>query len=262
MIWRKTLGMSEQLLLEEMSWREIREALEAGKETVLVMVGAIEQHGPHLPIVTDTMLGYERGVRLAKALGNALVAPVISLGRSDHHMGFPGTITLTPETFKAMVLEFCASLGQHGFKNMILIPTHGGNYGAMEEVFPKIEEALPDVKVVLVGRQDSKEAHSKIQQKLNVDPLKAGVHSGLGETALMLACRPDLVHMEYAPEGWVGEFDDEVAKRLTERGTHEFSPVGVLGDARGATAELGEAYLKEWTDFYAKLIRQRLAMPR
>jgi creatinine amidohydrolase len=250
--------MREQVLLEEMTWRAIREALDNGKDTVLVMVGAIEQHGPHLPTGTDTMLGYERGIRLAKALGNALIAPVIRPGRSDHHMHFPGTITLSPETFKAMVIEFCVSLGQHGFKNMVLIPTHGGNYGAMEEVLPKIQETLPGVNVILIGREDSKAAHARIQPQLNVDPLRAGVHSGLAETALMLASRPELVHMEHAQEGWLGEFDDEAGKRLAEGGTHAFSSIGVLGDARGATVELGEAYLNEWTDIYAKLIRERL----
>lgn len=252
--------MSEQVLLEEMTWRAVREALKAGKDTVLVMVGAMEQHGPHLPIMTDTALGYQLGIRLAKVLGNTVVAPVIRPARSDHHMKFPGTITVGPDTFKAMVIEFCVSMGQHGFNNMVLVPTHRGNYAAMQEVLRKVQEALPTVKVVLIGDEDWKEAHSKIQTKLKVDPLKAGVHAGLIETALMLACRPELVSMEYAQQGWIGEFDEDASKRLMEGGSHMFSSVGVLGDARGASAELGECYLNEWTGIYARLIRERLCM--
>lgn len=250
--------MSDKILMEEMTWREVETALNSGKDTVFIMAGSSEQHGPHLPAGTDAMLGYERGVRLARALGNALVAPVIRPGLSEHHMHFPGTITLTPETFKSVVFEYCRSLVQHSFKNIIIVPTHGGNYGATAEVVPALREAFPDVKVVYLGRDDSKDAHPIIREKLEVDPLRAGVHAGQVETAMMLVHRPDLVQMEHAPEGWLGEFDDETSKQLTEEGIQSLSEVGVLGDARDATTELGEAYLTEWTNIYVDLIRERL----
>ena len=250
--------MVERVLMEEMSWREIKAALEAGARTVLIMAGSVEQHGPHLPTGTDAMLGYERGVRLAHALGNALVAPVIRPGLSEHHMSFPGSLTLQPETFKAILVEYCQSLARHGFENLVLIPTHGGNYAAMEEMVPIIQKGLPACRIILMTRQDSLAAHQTIQPKLNVDRLKAGVHAGEVETAMMMVHRRDLVRMEHAPEGWIGEFDEEAARILNEQGTRALSPNGVLGDARGATEDLGENYAAEWTELYARLIRARL----
>jgi creatinine amidohydrolase len=244
--------------MEEMSSREIGAALAAGKRTVLIMAGSVEQHGPHLPTGTDAMLGYERGTRLALALGDALVAPVIRPGLSEHHMNFPGSFTLQPETFKALLLDYCHSLARHGFQNLVLIPTHGGNYSAMEEMLPKIQSSLPDCRVVLMSREDSLGAHRSIQGRLQVDPLKAGVHAGEVETAMMIVHRPDLVTMELAPEGWIGQFDDEANKILNERGIQALSANGVLGDARGASQELGEQYAALWTDDYAHVIRERL----
>lgn len=257
----KPLGrhtLDRKLLLEEMTWQEIGEAIQTGWDTVCVMLGSIEQHGPHLPIGTDTMLGYERGVRLALELGHALVAPVVRPGLSEHHMKFPGTITLRRETFDRLVIEFCISLGAHGFKNLILLPTHGGNYGAAAELLPRVIEALPDTRVILFGRDESRMAHKEIQPLLNLDPQRAGVHAGRMETSFMLSHRPDLVKMEEAQEGWVGDFDDEAAKKLSSGGIHSFSSVGILGDPRGATAELGDSYLQAWTNIYARIAREKL----
>jgi creatinine amidohydrolase len=250
--------LTGKVLMEEMSWREIEAALASGKNTALIMAGSVEQHGPHLPTGTDAMLGYERGVRLAEALGDALVAPVIRPGLSEHHMSFPGSFTLQPETFKALLLDYCQSLQRHGFENLVLIPTHGGNYGAMEEMLPKLQEALPDCHIILMTREDSQKAHRSIQPRLKVDSLKAGVHAGEVETAMMLAHRPDLVAMEHAPQGWIGEFDPLASQVLNERGIQALSPNGVLGDARGASEELGENYAALWTDIYAEVIRERL----
>lgn len=249
---------TEKVLMEEMSWIEIQAALDAGKNTVLIMAGAIEQHGPHLPTGTDTMLGYERGARLARALENALVAPVIRPGLSQHHMHFPGTITIKVQTFKQLLRDYCESLAHHGFKNMVLIPTHGGNFGAMEEVLPEIQIDLPDSRIILMRRGDSKAAHRAIQAKFNVDSIRSGIHAGLVETAIMLVHRKDLVQMAHAPEGWIGEFNEQAALTLNSKGTHALSANGVLGDARGATDVLGEQYVAEWTAIYARIIRERL----
>ena len=247
--------------MEEMTWPEIGAALQAGFGTVLILAGAVEQHGPHLPLGTDTMLGYERGVRLAEALGNALVAPVIRPGISEHHMAFPGSFTISPETFKGLLREYCLSMARHNFQNIVLVPTHGGNYSAMEELLPELREALPRQKIILMSRSDSTAAHQVMQEELGVDPQKAGVHAGLVETAMVLVHRPDLVQMDLAPEGWVGTFGPEQYKILEGEGIQALSSNGVLGDARGATSEIGETYVARWTQIYADLISARLREP-
>lgn len=250
--------LPSDLLLEEMTSLEIKEAIDSGWDTVCVMLGAIEQHGPHLPLGTDTMLGYERGVRIAEQLGHTLVAPVMRPGLSDHHMGFPGTITLRYETFTNMVFEVCVSLSKHGFKKVILVPTHGGNYSAAADIHHRIETELPEIKSVYLGREDSRYSHAQIQPELQIDPRRAGVHAGLMETSFMLVHRPELVQMDKVQEGWVGDFDGLASAQLANGGTHTLSPIGVLGDPRGSNAELGEKYLTEWTTIYTDIIKQRI----
>lgn len=207
------------------------------------------------------MLGYERGQRIARALGNALVAPVIRPGISEHHMKFPGSFTLETDTFKRLLRDTCASVARHGFRNIVLIPTHGGNYNAMLEQQPALQSELPKVRIVLMERADSMAAHGVIQPELEIDPARAGIHAGLVETALVLVHRPDLVNMEAAPAGWVGEIGPEQMDLLIAEGVHALSDNGVLGDARGATSAMGEAYLNRWTEIYAAIIEQRLGEP-
>lgn len=244
-------------VLEEMTWPLIGDALREGWDTALVIEGSIEQHGPHLPLGTDTMLGYARGLRLVHVLDRTILAPVIRPGLSEHHMGFPGTISVGRKTFDDLVMDVCSSLGKHGFSKLVLMPSHGGNYRAMSELLPRLRTLLPDVQVVLLGREDSRAAHSIIQPKLKLDASRAGVHAGLMETSMMLAHRPELVDMSKAAEGWVGDFDSESDRLLNEKGTGALSPIGVLGDPRGANAQLGAAYMQEWTQLYAEAVRQK-----
>src|SRR5215472_11812031 len=81
------------VLTEEMSWTEIRDAISSGKKTVLLVVGSVEQHGPHLPTITDSLVGKYVAQEAAIKLGNALVAPVMQPGLAEHRLGFPGTIS-------------------------------------------------------------------------------------------------------------------------------------------------------------------------
>ena len=98
--------MAEKILMEEMSWVEIEAAIENGKTTVIVVSGSIEQHGPHMPTGTDTFLGYEVAQRAARQFGKALVAAVIRPCLSEHHMGFPGSLTLSWETYNDVLYDY------------------------------------------------------------------------------------------------------------------------------------------------------------
>lgn len=124
--------MKNTVLLEELSWPEVQEALESGVRTVVVMTASIEQHGPHLPTMTDTAIGYAIGERVARKLGRALLAPVIRPGCSDHHLAFPGSLSIPQEVFIETVIGCVRSLAPHGFNTFILLSSHGGNFGALE----------------------------------------------------------------------------------------------------------------------------------
>src|SRR5436190_24138119 len=90
--------MPERVLMQDMTWPEVRQALETGKTTAVLACGAVEQHGPHLPTGTDDYLGTAIAERAARIAGNALVAPTLRPGLSEHHMHFPGAFTLRPTT--------------------------------------------------------------------------------------------------------------------------------------------------------------------
>ena len=114
--------MAEKVLIEEMTWVEIKEAIDQGKTGVIVVSGAMEQHGPHLPTGTDTILGYELAQRAALKLGNVLVAPVVRPCLSEHHIGFPGSFTLSWETYYDVIEDYCESLARFGFKDIVHRP--------------------------------------------------------------------------------------------------------------------------------------------
>jgi creatinine amidohydrolase len=125
--------MSSEFLLSKMSWPEVKEAL-AQTDIVLLPVGSIEQHATHLPVDNDIFTSFEISKRVAAKLAGEfriLVAPPLPYGLSPHHMGFPGTVTLSTETFIQAVRDICTSLARHGLKKIVIVNGHGGNTSAL-----------------------------------------------------------------------------------------------------------------------------------
>lgn len=251
-IWRGIME-DDKILMEQMSWREIEGAIAEGKTTVILAVASIEQHGPHLPTGTDTYLGYALAEGIARELGNALVAPVMRPGLSEHHLDFPGTVTLTQETFMRVLEEYCTSLAGHGFKDIVLISSHGGNSDTMVALLPRIAKALRDtcrVHMVIPTIREQPAEVEEIYQEYDVSRAQAGVHSGFAETSMMLALHPDLVDMARAEEGRTDDafyHPDRIKYSQIESfvyGVRYQSPNGILGDARGARAEAGHRLLE------------------
>ena len=123
---------SDKIVMESMTWPEISKAIEKGFETVIVMLSSVEQHGPHLPINTDSIIADELALRVARRLGKTLIAPTIRPGCSDHHLCLPGTISLRHQVLLDILRDYCSSLARHGFRKIILISSHGGNFSPLE----------------------------------------------------------------------------------------------------------------------------------
>jgi len=109
--------------IAQLPWPEIRTHVQAGRRTIVVAFGATEQHGPHLPLATDTLLGDELARRVAERL-DALIAPTVTIGCSSHHLAFAGTLSLTDETFAAVVRDLVDSFARSGFERAVLLPSH------------------------------------------------------------------------------------------------------------------------------------------
>ena len=134
----------------EVEWERLKaqdlRALSAQRAVVIAPVASIEQHGPHLPVMTDTRLGHEIAVRAArKAYGTrpVVVAPVIWSGLSEHHMPFGGTLTISHATFRALVADVIGSIVRHGFRDILISNSHGGNIIAMQQIADELAATSP-----------------------------------------------------------------------------------------------------------------------
>ncbi|HEV2440064.1 MAG TPA: creatininase family protein [bacterium] len=246
--------MRDTVLLEEMTWPEVRDAIAAGKRRVIVMLAAMEQHGPHLPIGTDTYLGYATGVRLARRLGDSLVAPVLTLGYSAGHLPMAGTVSIEESTLETVIEDVCRSLARHGFREIILLCSHGGNYRALRGALPRLRDAHSELRISAVTDFDEWLRHTTaFAAREGLDTAKLGVHAAQGETSLMLAYRPELVQMDRACEGFIGDASIRWRSKVPPP-MDEMSPTGILGDARGSTAELGEKMFTDRIERLASMI--------
>lgn len=242
---------AERVRLAEMRWPEIKAALAAGKDTAVFACGAVEQHGPHLPTGTDDYLGTAIAERAARLAGNALVAPTLRPGLSEHHMWFPGSFTLRPATFVALVEDYCSSLARHGFRRIVIFPSHGGNADTLRAHAPLLARALHErCQVDVWLRADLMHRSADLLADRGISLGAAGAHAGYTETAMMLAYRPELVDMAAAASG---RSDDDfyrpenVGRSQMESflyGIQTQSENGILGDPTGANAEAGEELLE------------------
>lgn len=175
--------------LPHMTWKEVEEALQR-TDMVIIPVGSIEQHGHHLPLCTDIYAAIEQCKLIAQE-ADVLVAPPLLVGLSEHHMGFPGTLTLSPETFEAVLYETAQSLIRHGFKKILFYNGHGGNTTSVNNVIQKINQTTPAIAVSLNTLQLPEE------EELEHYPAYDW-HAGVGETSLMLYLTNSLVDMSQA----------------------------------------------------------------
>jgi creatinine amidohydrolase len=248
----------QRIRLFEMTRPEIEQAIAAGADTVIVTLGSTEQHGLHLPMGTDTMWGEALGARVARGLGNALLAPGLPIGCSEHHMDFAGSMTLSHETFIQVVADLCRSLAHHGFVHVVLIPSHGGNFAPLAKAVAVIRPDLPQVNVIaFTDLMELMGEVFRVCKAKGVSPEEAGAHSGEFETSVMLSVHPELVAMDKAEPGYVGD-QLGIARVVFEKGFRAVTENGILGDPRDASAANGEAYMEAMTDLLIRFIKKQM----
>jgi creatinine amidohydrolase len=243
--------MPDTVLMEEMTWPEVKQALADGKTTALLACGAVEQHGPHLPTGTDDYLGTAIAERAARIAGNALVAPTIRPGLSEHHMHFPGSFTLRPATFVALLEDYCESLARQGFARIVIFPSHGGNADTMRAVAPQLARSLQGrCEVVVSLRADRFQRMTELLAERGISLGRSGAHAGYTETSMMLQHLPDLVRMDAAEPGrsdddfYLPENIEQSQMESFLYGIQTQSPNGILGDPTGSTADVGDELLE------------------
>lgn len=241
--------------LAEMTWPGVAEAVKAGATTVILPLGATEQHGPHLPLGTDTIRAAALADRLAERLPDSLVAPALPFGCSDEHSGFPGLIGLDHETLARVILDLARRLAGWGIRRLVLLSAHGGNGEALDLALALLHQELPDLEVRTNGNLETiAPVLLEVARREGVPPSALGLHAGESETSEMLHLRPDLVHLDDSAPGFTGDME-AVLDKLHEGGLRVVAMDGVLGDPTRAEASRGARYLDVVTNDLAALAR-------
>jgi creatinine amidohydrolase len=227
---------------------DVSSMLQRGPMDVILPFGALEQHGPHLPLSTDSVIAEALAHEVARREGNLLVGPCLPIGASSHHASFDGTVSLSGETIVAYVRDATASLLTQGFRFVFLISGHAGNMPFMSQAVSSLpDEARERVAAFVDWTAQRKALHDWAGSVLGLRPELVGSHAGHFETSIMLHLAPERVDMEAAPAGFIGPVE-EATSTLDAAGMRALSSVGVVGDARGASGSAGKEYFQVLLD--------------
>jgi creatinine amidohydrolase len=227
---------------------------------VLLNIAATEQHGAHLPVATDRLIGEFFSRRLNERMEDqVLILPALAVGCSDHHLGFSGTLSLSHTTFIAVVKDIIQSVIHHGFRKIILLNSHGGNQGVLQVIIEQLGYANPQVSVV--GATWWNLAKEELLKITETGPGGTG-HACEFETSLIKLLAPDLVQESLIAQGAnVSTFDLANGDMLTGpkvsyyRTMKEMTPNGVFGNPVESSAEKGERIAACVTEALQRLIR-------
>lgn len=241
--------------LETLTWPEA-ERLGAEGAAGLVTLASLEQHGPHLPLATDSLLGERLAQEVADRLaGPVVVTPVVRGGLSTHHLAFAGSVTVPPDAYHSLILSCLEGLERMGIRKIALFASHGGNFGFVREL---VESWQGEAR--LAGYSDLQ----RFLEVMLVSAAEAGLqapetdaHAGGLETSMMLAAFPELVRPFDGVVGYTAAEPGWLERIFTE-GIRPVSETGVLGDPRGASAEAGRALFAGLTDELADFFAREL----
>ena len=206
-------GPPDTVILEELTWTEVRDAIRAGKTTVIFPTGGTEQNGPHMVLGKHNYIVAYAAEQIARRLGNALVAPVLAyvpegdLDPPAGHMRFPGTITLPHEVFMKVTEYAARSFKLSGFKDIVLIGDSGPNQKGLQSVAAMLnkEWARSDVRVHYISDYYSGNGFQEWLISQGEKPEAIGEHAGIYDTSQLMALNPRLIRMDkLAPGGDAG----------------------------------------------------------
>jgi creatinine amidohydrolase len=244
-----------------LTWTQIDTMPAKDRAVIVQPIGAIEQHGPHLPLIVDSAIAQSVLGKTLEQLDLSIPAyglPTLYYGKSNEHWQFPGTITLTAQTLMGVLMELGDSLYQAGFRKLVLLNAHGGHPQIMEivardlhqqhpgfEVFPFFVWQVPNVAKELLTPQE----------------LEYGLHAGDAETSLLLSLLPDQVHMDQA----IAEYPQDLpngSSHLSMEGnlpfawlTRDVSRSGILGDPTTASKEKGDRILESLVQSWVQVLK-------
>jgi creatinine amidohydrolase len=222
------------VLLQDLTWTEVRDQVQAGKTTIIIPIGATEQSGPDVALGKHNARVAWLSQKIAEGLGNALVAPVIayvpegSYAPPEAHMRFPGTITIPDGVFEQLLVSAANSFAVHGFRNIVFLGDHGGYQNDLKRVVAQLNRTWSGSRTRAFVPPEYYDAlsdgYTQILRQRGFRDTEIGTHAGLADTSLLLAVAPQMVRLDRLQSGpKLGPAD------------------GVYGgDPRRSTAKLGQ----------------------
>ena len=239
-----------------LTWKQV-DALPRDKTLLVLPTAAIEQHGHHLPLATDTLINnliLGKALALAPAELPIYALPPVCYGKSNEHIGFAGTMSVSAGTFLAVVRDLGASVAASGFKKLVLYNTHGGNTSLVDVLARDLRAEFGLRTFTLFGSPGA------LYEGVSEQERTYGFHAGEIETAYLLHATPALVHHDEYTANYIARVDEhELLKPEGSEAnfawlTKDIAPSGVLGDPVGATAENGERWSSEAATRVAQML--------
>ena len=227
------LAQSKSLLIEDLTWTEVRDTIAAGKTTAIYYAGSTEQNGPHMALGKHNFIARYVAQRIAQELGSALVYPVMPFGptgdiaKKSGHMRFPGSISVSEETFSAVAREVALSAISAGFKNVALMGDHGGDQVPLRKVAEALnaEWSSKGTHVYYIPDLYDKEKQ-QVKEYLTKRNLPIGEHAAIDDTSELMFVDKD--------NKWIRK--DKLAP--------DDGKTGVVGDPTQASVELGRIFVE------------------
>lgn len=253
--------MAPKGLWSDMTAEDLRRG-DVGRWIAVLPVAAIEQHGPHLPLGVDAMIAEGYIARVLRLLPDDLPAtflPVQQIGKSDEHLSFPGTLTLSAETALHAWGEIGASLARAGIRKLVIVNSHGGNSALIDMVALDLRIKF-GMAVVTTGWH----RFGYPPDLFGAGELRHGIHGGMVETSLMLAFRPELVRMELAEDFVPASLAIEAENQWLRTGrpaalawmVQDLHPSGALGNALAASATAGDLAAEHGARSFIELLQE------
>lgn len=194
---------AQTVRLQDLTWTELRDQVHAGKTTVIIPVGGTEQSGPYIAVGKHNVRAQYLAEQIAQKLGNALVAPVVayvpegSYAPPTSHMRFPGTITISDDTFEQMLESAANSFAVHGFRTVVFLGDHGGYQKDLKQVVARLNRswAGKGVRAIVPAAyyDTSSDGYATLLRQRGIREDEIGTHAGLADTSLQLAVAPQMV---------------------------------------------------------------------
>jgi len=221
-----------QVYLDEMTWTEVRDALQSGTTTVIVPVGGTEQSGPHMALGKHNVRAQDLAGQIAQKLGKTVVAPVVayvpegSISSHTGHMRFAGTISIPVDAFTAVLSGAARSLKQHGFLDVVFVGDHGGYQSLLQQTADRLNREWAGSRsrahYVADYYRAADQGFAQALRAKGFTNAQIGSHAGLADTSLMLAVDANLVRMNKLGSAPAPE-----------------SATGISGDPKASSAALG-----------------------